>query len=155
MISIKIYGTKWCINCRNAIDFLKQHKLDFEFIDIELDRRAAVKIKAINAGKMVIPAISINDIAYFDPDYELLSRKLGLNKQNRIIIYGIENCPHCQNAISYFEERKINYQFVDVDNFYWATKEVMRLNKGHRVLPTITLNEIPFTSPEIVGYTFI
>ena len=35
--NIKIYGTNWCSDCTRAKSFLDNHKIEYDWLNIELD----------------------------------------------------------------------------------------------------------------------
>ena len=55
---IIVYCTPTCPYCDMAKDFLKQHKVDFESIDVSKDRGAALEMIK-KSGQMGVPVVSI------------------------------------------------------------------------------------------------
>ncbi|MGK0236433.1 MAG: thioredoxin reductase (NADPH), partial [Psychroserpens sp.] len=55
MKDILLYGADWCPDCRRAKAYLKENNIDFNFIDVDLDKEATAKVEAINNGKRIIP----------------------------------------------------------------------------------------------------
>ena len=58
MVKVKIYTTSTCPYCQMAKDFLKQHKVDFEEINVELDREAAMEMVR-KSGQYGVPVLDI------------------------------------------------------------------------------------------------
>ena len=55
---------------------------------------------------------------------------------NDIILYGADWCPDCRRAKSFLRDNGVNFQFIDVDKYDWATQKVEEINNGKRIIPT-------------------
>ena len=66
-MNIKMYGADWCIDCINAKKLLHEKGVEFEYIIITQDEKAAEFIKKVNHGKMIIPTLDINGKIYTNP----------------------------------------------------------------------------------------
>ena len=58
---ITMYGADWCGDCRRSTAYLNSHKVEFKYIDIELDEEASNKVIEINKGLRSIPVILFPD----------------------------------------------------------------------------------------------
>ena len=67
---------------------------------------------------------------------------------NEIVLYGADWCPDCRRAKSFLKENNIEYTFIDVDLDESATKKVEAINNGKRIIPTVIINEKPYTNPD-------
>jgi thioredoxin reductase (NADPH) len=150
MISLKLYGADWCPDCVRAKTFLNENFIPFEFIDVDLDAEATARVEAINNGKRIIPTIIYNEKSYTNPNNGVLAGLLGINEVGRVVLFGADWCPDCRRAKSFLADNGINFQFVDVDEHDWATKKVESINKGKRIIPTILIDDIPYTNPNNV-----
>ena len=148
MIGIKLYGADWCPDCRRAKAFLKENNIDFEFIDVDLDKDATTLVETINKGKRIIPTIFIGEKPYTNPDNRMLSDALGINEAGRVILFGADWCPDCRRAKSYLRDNGIFFQFIDVDVHEWATDKVIEINKGKRIIPTILIDDKAYSNPD-------
>lgn len=148
MNEIKLYGADWCPDCRRAKSFLKENNIDYTFIDVDIDKQATTLVESINNGKRIIPTIIINGKSYTNPDNVELASVLGINEQGRIELYGADWCPDCRRAKSFLKDNHINFQFIDVDEYDWATQKVENINKGKRIIPTILIDDVPYTNPD-------
>ena len=148
MNEIKFYGADWCSDCRRAKKFLKENNIDFDFIDVDINADATQLVESINKGKRIIPTIVINGKAYTNPDNSQLAAVLGINKVGNVVLYGADWCPDCRRAKKYLQNNAINFQFIDVDKHAWATDKVESINKGKRIIPTILINDKPYTNPD-------
>ncbi|MCL4130381.1 UNVERIFIED_CONTAM: hypothetical protein GTU68_014884 [Idotea baltica] len=74
---------------------------------------------------------------------------------NEIVFYGADWCHDCKRAKAYLNANNINYKFVDVDLDKTATDLVQTINNGKRIIPTIVINEKPYSNPpnEILAAT--
>jgi len=148
MNTITFYGADWCPDCRRAKKYLKENNVAFDFIDVDIDQQATRLVETINKGKRIIPTIIINDKPHTNPDNSQLATVLGINPSGRVVLYGADWCPDCRRAKSYLQNNGVNYQFIDVDKYDWATNEVESINKGKRIIPTILINDKPYTNPD-------
>ncbi len=148
MISITFYGADWCSDCQRAKAFLNQHEIVYDFVDVDLDQTATRLVESINKGKRIIPTIIIQEKSYTNPDNQVLATTLGINKKGKVLLYGADWCPDCIRAKTYLDNNGINYLFIDVDKYDWATELVETINKGKRIIPTILINNVPYTNPD-------
>ena len=150
MNTIDFYGADWCPDCQRAKAYLKENNVDFNFIDVDLDKEATARVESINKGKRIIPTIIVNGKPYTNPDNAELATTLGMNMQGRVILYGANWCPDCQRAKSYLQDNGIHFQFIEVDKHEWAANLVEKTNKGKRIIPTIFIDETSYTNPDNV-----
>ncbi len=78
-MSILIYGSNWCGDCRRAQRFLQRHQIPFEWIDIEKDKAAEKIVLETNRGMRSIPTIFFGDgTILVEPSNAELARKLNI-----------------------------------------------------------------------------
>ena len=58
---ITVYGAYWCPDCRVSKQFLGEHRIPYNWINIEKDKEAEQFITELNNGKRVIPTITFGD----------------------------------------------------------------------------------------------
>jgi thioredoxin reductase (NADPH) len=76
---IVVYGAHWCPDCRRSKQFLGEHQIPYEWIDIEEDKQAEQEVLAKNQGKRIIPTIVFEDGDFLvEPTNAQLAAKLGL-----------------------------------------------------------------------------
>jgi mycoredoxin len=76
---IIIYGTEWCGDCRRARRFFDQHKIAYQWINIDRDRQAERFVLATNGGMRSVPTIVFPDKSILvEPSTHLLIEKLGI-----------------------------------------------------------------------------
>ena len=46
LITVRMYGADWCGDCRRAKVFLKEHEIEYDFVDVDLDEQATKKLKS-------------------------------------------------------------------------------------------------------------
>ena len=74
-----IYGTPWCPDCRRSKQFLGEHRVPYDYIDIDQDPAAQAEVMRINHGNRSVPTIVFPDgTALTEPSNEALAGKLGL-----------------------------------------------------------------------------
>ena len=44
MNQIEFYGADWCPDCLRAKAFLKEHNIEYQFTDVDLDEQATKKV---------------------------------------------------------------------------------------------------------------
>jgi mycoredoxin len=75
--SIVMYGTPWCGDCRVARRVLDQHRIEYQYIDIEQDEAARRYVVEVNRGNQSVPTILFPDGSVLvEPSANLLTRKL-------------------------------------------------------------------------------
>jgi len=148
MIEIIFYGAEWCSDCKKAKQYLNDNNIQFEFVDVDIDKNATNLVETINNGKRIIPTLLINNKSFTNPDNNALATELGINKVGNVILYGADWCPDCRRAKKYLQDNKINFQFIEVDKHIWATEKVEEINNGKRIIPTILINSQPYTNPD-------
>ena len=148
MTEIIFYGAEWCSDCKRAKQFLNDNNISYEFVDIDIDKNATGLVETINNGKRIIPTILIDNKSFTNPDNNVLASVLGINKVGNVILYGADWCPDCRRAKNYLQSNKINFQFIEVDKHIWAAEKVEQINNGKRIIPTILINDKPYTNPD-------
>ena len=77
--NIIVYGADWCSDCRRAKQFMDEHNIQFDWIDIEVNEEARETVKKINNGRRIIPTIIFQDGSVLvEPSNTALGRKLGI-----------------------------------------------------------------------------
>ena len=85
---IVLYGADWCPDCRKSKAFLTDNKINFHFIDTELNEWAIPLITKLNNGKRRIPTIVINDdTVLVEPSNEELRQALEIVEVNEDRIF--------------------------------------------------------------------
>ena len=153
MNEILLYGADWCPDCRRAKTYLKENNIAYTFIDVDLDKEATAKVEAINNGKRIIPTVIIKNKSYTNPENNELATVLGINEVGNVQLFGADWCPDCRRAKSFLRDNGINFDFIDVDTYDWATEKVEEINNGKRIIPTILIDDIPYTNPNNVKLT--
>ena len=52
---IQMYGTTWCGDCKRAKKFFGEHRVPYDFIDVDEDFDGLRVVEEANRGKRVIP----------------------------------------------------------------------------------------------------
>jgi thioredoxin reductase (NADPH) len=55
---ITVYGAHWCPDCRQSKQFLGEHQIPYNWVDIEEDKEAEEFVIKTNKGKRIIPTIT-------------------------------------------------------------------------------------------------
>jgi len=77
--SIVVYGAHWCPDCRRSKQFLGEHQIPYEWVDIEQDAAAEAYVIEKNEGKRIIPTIVFADDSFLvEPSNAEIAAKLGL-----------------------------------------------------------------------------
>jgi thioredoxin reductase (NADPH) len=76
---ITIYGAYWCPDCRRSKQFLGEHQIPYNWVDIEQDKAGEDYVLERNDGKRIIPTIEFaNGSLLVEPSNAELAAKLGL-----------------------------------------------------------------------------
>jgi thioredoxin reductase (NADPH) len=76
---ITIYGAYWCPDCRRSKQFLGEHQIPYNWVDIEQDKEGETYVLKKNDGKRIIPTIEFTDGSILvEPSNAEIAAKLGL-----------------------------------------------------------------------------
>lgn len=76
---IIVYGAAWCGDSRRARAVLERHKIDYEWIDIDLNAEARRRVETLNNGMRSVPTILFPDGSIMvEPADQELESKLGV-----------------------------------------------------------------------------
>ena len=79
---IKFYGAHWCPDCRRSRTFLGEHRVPYQFVDVDQDTEAQAYVQQINDNRLIIPTILFPDGSILvEPSDAELAEKLGLQTQ--------------------------------------------------------------------------
>ena len=79
MADIKVYGAPWCPDCKRSKKFLAEHRIPYEWIDIDDDAEGLRFVETLQKGGRTIPTVLFPGGSYLlEPSDEDLARKLGL-----------------------------------------------------------------------------
>jgi thioredoxin reductase (NADPH) len=87
---LKVIGASWCPDCKRAKTFLGQHRIEFDWVDMESDPTAQAEVERINDGKRIIPTIIFPDGSILtEPSNDELAEKLGIVREAAISAYDL------------------------------------------------------------------
>jgi thioredoxin reductase (NADPH) len=76
---IVFYGAHWCPDCHRAKQFLGEHQIPYQWVDIEQNPEGEKHVLRKNNGKRIIPTIEFSDGSILaEPTNAELAAKLGL-----------------------------------------------------------------------------
>jgi thioredoxin reductase (NADPH) len=76
---ITVYGAYWCPDCRRSKQFLGEHQIPYNWIDIDEDKDGEAFVIKTNNGKRIIPTITFGDGSFLaEPSNAELAAKLEL-----------------------------------------------------------------------------
>lgn len=79
MSQIKVYGTTWCSDCREAKTFLDTNGVDYQWTNLEEEPEYVDYVKGLNNGQEIVPTIIFPDGSFLsEPSNEELKQKLNL-----------------------------------------------------------------------------
>jgi glutaredoxin-like protein len=74
---------------------------------------------------------------------------------NEIVVYGAPWCGDCKRAQRVLDRHGARYRWIDVDEDPEAAREVVRINRGLRTIPTILFPDgsvlVEPTDPELAA----
>jgi len=77
MPTVKVYSTPTCPYCIRLKEYLKQHGVIFENIDVSLDQKGLQEMIDVS-GQMGVPVVKIDSEIIVGFDQERIDGKLGL-----------------------------------------------------------------------------
>ena len=79
MAELKVYGAPWCPDCRRSKAFLSEHRLDYDWIDIDQDAGALAYVEELQNGGRSIPTVILpSGDTLIEPSDEELAQALGI-----------------------------------------------------------------------------
>jgi thioredoxin reductase (NADPH) len=79
MTEITVYGAPWCPDCKRAKKFLAEHRVAYDWVDIDLDPDGLAHVERLQNGGRTIPTIVFGDGTHLlEPGNDELAAKLGL-----------------------------------------------------------------------------
>ena len=89
-MSIRLYGTDWCSDCKRSKKFLGEQRIRYEYVNIENDAEGQAFVQKVQNGGMTIPTIVFDDGSLLiEPSNAQLATKLGLNTQAQCEFYDL------------------------------------------------------------------
>ena len=80
MSEIRLYGAPWCPDCKRSKRFLAEHRVPYQFIDIDDDKDGLRFVEELQKGGRTIPTIVFAEGDHLlEPTNSDLARRLGLN----------------------------------------------------------------------------
>ncbi len=87
---ITVYGALWCGDCRRAKKFLGEHRIHYNWVDIDQQPEAQAIVERYNDGKRIIPTIVFEDESILvEPSNAELAAKLGLQTKAMLDYYDL------------------------------------------------------------------
>ncbi len=75
-----VYGAPWCPDCKRAKQFLGEHRVSYNWVDIDLDAEGRAYVQRVNGGKQIIPTIVFDDGSILvEPTNAALALKLEIS----------------------------------------------------------------------------
>jgi thioredoxin reductase (NADPH) len=89
-MTIRMYGTLWCSDCKRAKQFFGEQRVPYEFIDIDDNAEGMRIVEEANHGRHVIPTLFFDDgSVLIEPINAELAAKLGLQASARKRFYDL------------------------------------------------------------------
>jgi len=74
---LKIYGTRWCGDCRRALRILDERQINYDWIDIDQNKDGETFVRTANGGNRSVPTIIFPDESILvEPSSQALLDKL-------------------------------------------------------------------------------
>lgn len=87
---IRFFGAPWCPDCTRSKKFLNEHRVPFEWHDIDQDETARKYVQEVNRGKQIIPTIVFPDGSLLvEPTDAELASKLVIRQEAKLRYYDL------------------------------------------------------------------
>ncbi len=85
---ITLYGTHWCPDCKQAKQFFGEQRVQYHYVDVDMDAEALAFVEKTNNGMRIIPTIVFPDGSLLiEPSNAELAKKLGLQTRAKLSFY--------------------------------------------------------------------
>jgi len=74
--AVKVYGADWCGMTRRTLSYLDDVGVDYDYINVEQDRRASEWVKRQAGGKEKKPTVDVSGTVLVTPDNSELEEVL-------------------------------------------------------------------------------
>ena len=89
-MTILMYGTAWCSDCKRAKQFFAEQRVAYEFFDVDSDAEGRAIVQQHNGGKDIIPTILFDDgTVLVEPSNAELAATLGLQSRAERSFYDL------------------------------------------------------------------
>ena len=89
-MTMTMYGTSWCGDCKRAKQFLGEQRVQYAFVDVDADPAGRAIVQQHNGGKDIIPTLVFDDGSILvEPSNAELAAKLGLQAQAKQRFYDL------------------------------------------------------------------
>lgn len=89
-MTITMYGTAWCSDCKRAKKFFGEQRVHYDFVDVDSDADGRAYVESVNDGKDIIPTIVFEDGSILvEPSNAELAAKLGLQTTAKNAFYDL------------------------------------------------------------------
>lgn len=80
VLALTAYKTDWCPTSRRTLNWLTEHRVPFQAVNIEQDRTAARQVQLWNQGNLSVPTLDIT-LRVTEPTSDQLLAALDLHEQ--------------------------------------------------------------------------
>jgi thioredoxin reductase (NADPH) len=89
-MTLTMYGTGWCSDCKRAKQFLGEQRVHYDFVDVDADEAGRAVVQSHNDGKDIIPTLVFDDGSVLvEPSNAALAEKLGLRTTSSSSFYDL------------------------------------------------------------------
>lgn len=74
---IVMYGTTWCGDCVRSKAVMQEYKINYQWVDIDLEKGARQYVEKVNKGRATVPTIIF-------PDGEILVEPSNLELKSKL-----------------------------------------------------------------------
>ena len=87
---ITMYGAVWCPDCKRTKQFFGEHRIEYEYIDVDDNPEAQTALEEINNGNQSIPTIIFpNGNVLVEPTNAELASQLGIESEAAMDFYDL------------------------------------------------------------------
>ena len=72
--------------------------------------------------------------------------------QDKITMYGASWCPDCRRTKDFLEKNQVDFEYINVDVSPEASAIVEGINNGKRIIPTLIINEQPYSILKTINF---
>jgi|GEM_PF-2433134 len=147
---ITVYGAHWCPDCRCSKQFLGEHQIPYNWVDIEQDRAGEAYVLLKNHGKRIIPTIEFADGSIL-VEQRVQVVRVAVDAAWPHQADQVQICPPLDRGLHRLQKGRIGEEFAAGDTFVDARQFLMDdASRPEIQMPHLRVSHQPRRQPHVL-----